>query len=136
MRRFVWIWSLAEYMSIDTAKIQATLHSFVSGTSDIEGAALVTPDGLPLVTVLPNHMDEERVSAMSAALLSLGERISSELMRGGIDQIAIDGEEGYCIMSNCGEEAVFLVLAARTVKKGILNLEVKRAVGEIQPLLA
>ncbi|MEL6935309.1 MAG: diacylglyceryl transferase, partial [Cyanobacteria bacterium J06607_17] len=62
--------------------------------------------------------------------------ISSELMRGGIDQIAIDGEEGYCIMSNCGEEAVFLVLAARTVKKGILNLEVKRAVGEIQPLLA
>ena len=123
-------------MAIDTAKIQTVLHVFVSGTSDIEGAALVTPDGLPLITVLPSPMDEERVSAMSAALLSLGERISSELMRGGIDQIAIDGEEGYCIMSNCGEEAVFLVLAARTVKKGILNLEVKRAVGEIQPLLA
>lgn len=122
-------------MTIDTAKIQASLHSFVSGTSDIEGAALVTPDGLPLVTVLPSHMDEDRVSAMAAALLSLGERIGSELLRGGIGQIALDGSEGYCILRTCGEEAVFLVLAARKVKKGILNLEVKRAVGEIQPLL-
>lgn len=122
-------------MAIDTAKIQASLHSFVSGTSDIEGAALVTPDGLPLVAVLPSHMDEDRVSAMAAALLSLGERIGSELLRGGIGQIALDGSEGYCILRTCGEEAVFLVLAARQVKKGILNLEVKRAVGEIQPLL-
>lgn len=122
-------------MAIDTAKIQAALHSFVSGTSDIEGVALVTPDGLPLVTALPSHMDEERVSAMSAALVSLGERISSELLRGKINQIAIDGEEGYYILSNCGEEAVFLVLATRMVKKGILNLEVKRAVGELELLL-
>ncbi|MEM7065818.1 MAG: roadblock/LC7 domain-containing protein [Cyanobacteria bacterium P01_B01_bin.77] len=122
-------------MAIDTAKMQAFLHSFVSGTSDIEGAALVTPDGLPLVTVLPSHMDEDRVSAMAAALLSLGERIGSELLRGGIGQIALDGSEGYCILRACGEEAVFLVLAAHKVKKGILHLEVKRAVGEIQPLL-
>ena len=80
-------------------------------------------------------MDEERVSAMSAALVSLGERIGSELLRGKVSQIAIDGEAGYCILSNCGEEAVFLVLATRMVKKGILNLEVKRAVGELQALL-
>lgn len=123
-------------MALDTTKIQATLHNFVSGTHDIEGAALVTPDGLPLVTVLPGHMDEERVSAMSAALLSLGERISSDLMRGSIEQIEIDGAEGYCILTNCGEEAVFLVLATRMAKKGVLHLEVKRAVGEIRPLLA
>ncbi len=122
-------------MAIDAAKLQAALHSFVSGTSDIEGVALVTPDGLPIVAVLPGHMDEERVAAMSAALVSLGERIGSELLRGDIKQIAIDGKEGYCILSNCGEEAIFLVLATRMVKKGILNLEVKRAVGEIQSLL-
>ena len=122
-------------MAIDTAKIQAVLHSFVSGTNDIEGVALVTPDGLPLVSVLPSYMDEERVAAMSAALVSLGERISSELLRGPIGQIEIDGEEGYCIVRSCGEEAFFLVLASRVVKKGILSLEVKRAVDELQLLL-
>ena len=122
-------------MAIDTAKIQAALHSFVSGTNDIEGVALVTPDGLPLVSVLPSYMDEERVAAMSAALVSLGERIGSELLRGPIGQIEIDGEEGYCIVRSCGEEAFFLVLASRLVKKGILSLEVKRAVDELQLLL-
>lgn len=122
-------------MAINAAKLQAALYNFVSGTNDIEGVALVTPDGLPLVAVLPSHMDEERVSAMSAALVSLGESIGSELLRGKVSQIAIDGESGYCILSNCGEEAVFLVLATRMVKKGILNLEVKRAVDELQALL-
>ncbi|MEM7794380.1 MAG: roadblock/LC7 domain-containing protein [Cyanobacteria bacterium P01_C01_bin.118] len=122
-------------MAIDTAKLQSTLHQFVSGTSDIEGAALVTTDGLPLVSVLPGHMDEERVAAMSAALLSLSERIGSELIRGGITQIALDGTDGYSMLTSCGEEAILLVLATRMVKKGILNLEVKRVVGELQQLL-
>lgn len=122
-------------MAIDTVKLQSTLHQFVSGTSDIEGAALVTTDGLPLVSVLPSHMDEERVSAMSAALLSLSERIGSELIRGGITQIAIDGAEGCCMLTSCGEETILLVLATQLVKKGILNLEVKRLMVELQQLL-
>ena len=122
-------------MAIDTAKLQSTLHQLVSGTSDIEGAALVTTDGLPLVSALPGHMDEERVSAMSAAMLSLSERIGHELIRGGINQIAIDGAEGTCMLTSCGEDAVLLVLANRMVKKGILNLEVKRVLGDLRQLL-
>lgn len=123
-------------MAIDTAKLQTTLHSFVSRTNDIEGAALVTLDGLPLVTVLPNPMDEDQVSAMAAALLSLGERIGSELARGDIHQITLDGEDGYCILSTCGEDVAFLVLATHMVKKGVLSLEVRRIVEELRQLLA
>ncbi len=123
-------------MAINTAKLQATLQSFVSQTNDIEGAALVTLDGLPLVTVLPNPMDEDQVSAMAAALLSLGERIGSELARGDIHQITLDGEDGYCILSTCGEDVAFLVLATPMVKKGVLSLEVRRIVEELRQLLA
>lgn len=122
-------------MAIEAAKIQAALHRFVSSTHDVEGAALVTLDGLPLVSMLPSHMDEEQVAAMTAALLSLGERIGMELLRGNISKIALDGEKGYCMVNSCGEEAVLLVLAAPTGKRGILNLEVKRAVNEFQSLL-
>lgn len=122
-------------MAINTAKIQAALHNFVSGTGDIQGAALVTPDGLPLLTVLPKPMDEERIAAMSAALLSLGERISSDLARGNIESITIDGAEGYCVLTSCSTEVMLLVLAARSVKKGILNLEIKHTVQQIKPLL-
>lgn len=122
-------------MAIDTAKIQAVLHRFVSGTNDVEGAALVTLDGLPLVSMLPNYMDEDQVAAMTAALLSLGERIGLELVRGRISKIALDGEQGYCTLAICGEDAILLVLASPAAKQGVLNLEVKRAVKHLQGLL-
>ena len=122
-------------MAINLEKMTAVLQNFVSGTNDVQGAALVTPDGLPLAATLPGGMDEERVSAMSAAMLSLGERIGSELARGGIDRIYVEGNTGYGILTNCGEDAVFLVLASQTAKQGLLMLEIKRAVSEFKAIL-
>ncbi|MFE4106035.1 roadblock/LC7 domain-containing protein [Almyronema epifaneia] len=122
-------------MSISSSKLEGILQNFVSSTNDIQGAALVTPDGLPLATSIPSAMDDERVAAMSAAMLSLGERISQELSRGTIDRIYIEGDQGYGVLTSCGEDAVFLVLASRTAKQGLLMLEIKRAVEELRLVL-
>jgi uncharacterized protein len=123
-------------MSINTEKLSYILQTFVSTTADIQGAAVVTPDGLPLSANLPGTMDEERVSAMSAAMLSLGERIGVELARGGIDRIYVEGNEGFSILTSCGEDAVFLVLANKTAKQGVLMLEIKRAMSELKQVLS
>jgi uncharacterized protein len=122
-------------MAINTEKLGYVLQDFVTATTDIQGAALVTPDGLPLVANLPSMMDEERVSAMSAAMLSLGERIGVELNRGAIDRIYVEGNEGFCVLTSCGQDAVFLVLANRTAKQGVLLLEIKRTVSELKQIL-
>jgi len=122
-------------MAINLEKMSAILQNFVSGTNDVQGAALVTPDGLPLAATLPGGMDEERVLAMSAAMLSLGERIGGELARGGIDRIYVEGDTGYGILTSCSEDAVFLVLASQAAKQGLLMLEIKRAVSELKALL-
>lgn len=122
-------------MAINIEKLSLVLQNFVSGTSDVQGAALVTPDGLPLSSTLPGAMDEERVSAMSAAMLSLGERIGQELARGGIERIYVEGDKGYGILTSCGDDAVLLVLADQKAKQGILMLEIKRIVSEIKQIL-
>lgn len=122
-------------MAINTSKLASITENFVSATNQVMGAAVVTPDGLPLATTLPHNMDEERVSAMSAAMLSLGERISHELARGIIDRIYVEGDLGYGILTSCGEDAVFLVLAEKSAKQGILMLEIKQALGDLKPLL-
>jgi uncharacterized protein len=122
-------------MAISTEKLGYILQNFVTTTAEVQGAALVTPDGLPLATNLPGSMDEERVSAMSAAMLSLGERIGVELVRGSIDRIYVEGEEGFSILTSCGQDAVFLVLANRSAKQGVLLLEIKRAVSELKQVL-
>jgi predicted regulator of Ras-like GTPase activity (Roadblock/LC7/MglB family) len=123
-------------MAIDAAKLSAVLQDFVSSTSDVQGAALVTPDGLSLSSVLPSSMDEERVAAMSAAMLSLGERIGSELVRGSIQQIYVDGDKGYGVLTGCGDDAVLLVLANHTAKQGLLMLEIRRAIAELKPFFS
>ncbi|MCL1492318.1 MAG: roadblock/LC7 domain-containing protein [Pseudanabaena sp. Salubria-1] len=122
-------------MAINIEKLSLVLQNFVSGTSDVQGVALVTPDGLPLASTLPGAMDEERVSAMSAAMLSLGERIGQELARGIIERIYVEGDKGYGILISCGEDAVLLVLADQKAKQGMLMLEIKRIVSEIKQIL-
>ncbi|HBL12592.1 MAG TPA: diacylglyceryl transferase [Cyanobacteria bacterium UBA11162] len=119
-------------MSINSQKLGHILKTFVTGTSDVEGAAMVTPDGLPLASSLPGGMDDERVSAMSAAMLSLGERIGKELVRGSIDRIYVEGNQGFSILTSCGEDAVFLVLATKEAKQGVLMLEIKRTLSELK----
>jgi hypothetical protein len=119
-------------MAINTEKLGHLLQNFVATTIDVQGAAMVTPDGLPLATSLPGAMDDERVSAMSAAMLSLGDRIGRELARGEIDRIYVEGDEGFSILTSCGEDAVLLVLAGKTAKQGVLMLEIKRILSALK----
>lgn len=123
-------------MGINVAKLESILQNLVTSTSDVQGAALVSPDGLPLASTLPSGMDEERVSAMSAAMLSLGERIGNELARGAIDRLYVEGDKGYGILTSCGEEAVLLVLASKAAKQGLLMLEIKRVTSELKAALS
>ncbi len=121
---------------INSQKLNSVLQNFVSGVSDIQGAAIVTPDGLSLAAVLAAGMDEERVAAMSAAMLSLGERISSELARGVVDRIMIEGDTGYGVLTNCGADAMLLVLASKAAKQGIMQIEIKRLASEVTLLMS
>ncbi len=123
-------------MAINAEKLGMIIKDFASAASDVEGAAVVTPDGLPLATTLPSGMDDERVSAMSAAMLSLGERIGKELVRGAIDRIYVEGEKGFSVLTSCGEDTVFLVLATKEAKQGLLMLDIKRTVGELRMVLS
>lgn len=121
---------------INISMLHDELQNFVTTASDVQGAALVSPDGLALASVLPGAMDEERTAAMSASMLSLGERIGRELARGVIERIVVEGEKGYGVLVGCSSDAVLLVLAGAGVKQGILFLEIKRVVTKLAPLLA
>jgi predicted regulator of Ras-like GTPase activity (Roadblock/LC7/MglB family) len=111
------------------------LQNFATATSGVQGPALVTPDSLPFGASLPGAIDEERVSAMSASMLSLGKRIGLELARGKVDRIFVEGNKGFGILTGCGEDAVLLVLASETAKQRLLMLEIKRVITEIKSVL-
>lgn len=118
-----------------TEQMVSRLRDLQSGTADIEASAVVSVDGLIMASSLPADVEEDRVSAMSAAMISLGERISSELSRGQLDQVYIRGNEGYVVLMSVGEEAVLTAMARTNAKLGLIFLDMKRAVEDLKKLV-
>jgi len=111
------------------------LRELQRNTPDVEASALVSVDGLTIASALPSGVEEDRVSAMSAAMLSLGERIAGELGRGGLDQVYVKGAGGYVLLAAVGTEAVLTVMARSTAKLGLVFLEMRRAAEDLERLL-
>jgi uncharacterized protein len=111
------------------------LRDLQMNSYDIEAAAIISVDGLPIATLLPQDVEEDRISAMSAAMLSLGERIATELGRGVLDEVYVHGEGGYVLLRAIGEEAVLTVLARQHAKLGLLFLVMRRAAEEFLKIL-
>jgi predicted regulator of Ras-like GTPase activity (Roadblock/LC7/MglB family) len=111
------------------------LREMQAASPEIEASAVVSVDGLIMASALPVEVEEDRVSAMSAAMLSLGERIAGELGRGVLDQVYIRGGNGYVILSAVGEEAVLTALAREGAKLGLIFLEMRRAAEDLARLV-
>jgi uncharacterized protein len=111
------------------------LRELQASSPDIEASAIVSVDGLSIASALPQNVEEDRVSAMSAAMLSLGDRIAAELGRGTLNQVYIKGENGFVILTDIGEEAVLTALARKDAKLGLIFLDMRRAVEDLQKLI-
>jgi uncharacterized protein len=103
------------------------LHDLQASSPDIEATEVVSVDGLSIASALPAEVEEDRVSAMSAAMLSLGDRIASELKRGALEQVYVKGQHGYVILMSIGQDAVLTALARENAKLGLVFLDMRRA---------
>jgi hypothetical protein len=111
------------------------LRDLQSTTPEIEASAVVSVDGLIIASALPAGVEEDRVSAMSAAMLSLGERIAGELGRGMLDQVYIKGGKGYVILMSIGEEAVLTALTREGARLGLIFLDMRRSADDLEKLV-
>lgn len=116
-------------------KLTEMLKELSGASPDIEASAVVSTDGLVIASALPKDVEEDRVAAMSAAMLSLGERTSKELMKGSLEEVFVKGQNGYILLMGAGEEAVLTALARKNAKLGLVFLDMKRAAEEIAKII-
>ncbi len=105
------------------------------GSPDIEASAVVSLDGLIMASALPETLSEDRISAMSAAMLSLGEQINKEMGRGALEQLYTKGCNGYVVLLAIGNEAVLTTLVKPEAKLGVLFHELRRTADDLERIL-
>jgi predicted regulator of Ras-like GTPase activity (Roadblock/LC7/MglB family) len=118
-----------------TERLSRRLQEMQMNTPDVEATVVVSVDGLTMASALPAGVEEDRVAAMSAAMLSRGERIASDLGRGVLDEVYVRGQDGYVVLRAVGEEAVLTVLARQQTKLGLLFLDMRRASEDLAAIL-
>jgi len=90
-------------------EIEKILESLTESVDEIEAAVVVGVDGLPIAAKLPEEYDETLLAAMSAALLTVGERAASDLGKGALHQVFAQGGKGAVIMVAAGSDSVLMV---------------------------
>lgn len=116
-------------------RLAQALDELMHNDPDIQAAALVSLDGFTMASALPQGMQADRVGAMSAAILGLGERAATELGRGHLSQVFIEGENGYVLLIAAGERAVLTAMADPQAKLGLVLYDMKSAAERIGAIL-
>lgn len=112
-------------------RLASALDGFVRSSPEVVAAAVVSFDGLPMATALPPDMEEDRLGAMSAALLSLGEQATLGLGRGQLNQVFVEGEHGFVFLMSADDQAVLAAVATREAKIGFMLYEMRRAATQV-----
>jgi uncharacterized protein len=117
------------------ARIRALLAELNSRSNSIEASAVMSRDGITLGAVFDARVDLDRLGAMCASMLSLGDRAANELARGKLRQLLLDGELGYLLITHVGAKAVLAVVSRQSSNLGMVFVEARETAAKLEPLL-
>lgn len=115
--------------------LESVLNELQGSIPEIEACAIVSVEGLPIVSALPNDVDEAKVAAMTAAMLTLGEKAAMELGKGALEQVNIKGDNGWLLAIQAGLNACLTVSTTDQAKLGLVFLDMKRAADKIAEMI-
>jgi hypothetical protein len=116
-------------------QLETLLRQAQGSIAGLEATALVSMDGLIIVSALPSNIEEDRIAAMTSAMLGLGEKTAYDLGRGMLEQMYIKGPNGCVLILAAGDNAVLTAIAGPEAKLGLLLLHLGKTVEQIGDLL-
>ncbi len=119
---------------LDTT-LDQVLRELQAGTPGVLGCGVISADGFAIASDLPNTIEEQRVAAMAAAMLALGEQTTHEFEQGTLQRIFIEGQTGHVLVVNAGPDALLSVIARKDAKLGLVFLQMQRAAERVRHAL-
>lgn len=115
--------------------LQSVLAETCAAQPDVEGAAVLSIDGLVIAAVLPETVQEDPLGALTAALVSQARELASEAGRGEAEHVVLKAAEGYVLMARAGQEAVLVLLCRASALLGQLLVELRRTADRLERVL-
>jgi len=115
--------------------LEGVLNELQGSIPEIEACAIVSVEGLPIVSALPTDVDEAKVAAMTAAMVTLGEKAAMELGKGELEQVNIKGINGWLLVIQAGMNACLTVSTTANAKLGLIFLDMKRAAEKVAGMI-
>lgn len=112
--------------------MEEILKRLRNDTPGVSAVALVSNDGLIIASLLPDNIEDERVAAISAALINQGETSAEDAMLGDMSQISIQGKDGYIIITRAGKDTLLTVFTTTSAKLGLVLYDINCAMKELK----
>ncbi|MBD3351588.1 MAG: hypothetical protein GF364_08880 [Candidatus Lokiarchaeota archaeon] len=124
-------------MSNHIEEILTLLKNFEAENEDILGSTVVSIQGLPICSSFgeKNESKEGVVAAMVAAILSVAERASTELEKGKLRRVLLEGEDGLIIIQQAGAHSLLCVLVGSDRQLGLIFVLMKSLAERISKIL-
>ncbi|MBC7194659.1 MAG: roadblock/LC7 domain-containing protein [Caldisericia bacterium] len=118
----------------DVNLIKEKLMNLKERDKTVESIIVVSKDGLPISSTLTTE-EEEKLAALSASLIMLGERAIEDFNKGEFEEILAKGKNGYIIINNLSQGMAVIGILNNDAKLGLIRLEFKNLVKDLNELI-
>ncbi|MBD3249306.1 roadblock/LC7 domain-containing protein [Candidatus Woesearchaeota archaeon] len=112
-------------------KLSTVLQKLTS-TGDIDGAVVITRDGLLVASELTESIDSDTLAAMAATMTGAAETAIQELKKSSPDRVIVESKNTKMITVGAGDDAILVCIMKPSAKLGIILLEMKKAAEKIE----
>lgn len=118
----------------DVNLIKEKFNKLMENDKTVESLILISKDGLPISSTLSME-EEEKIAALSASLVMLGERAIEDFKKGEFEEIFARGNEGYIFIYNISQNIALLGILNNEAKLGLIRLEFKNLVNDLKQIV-
>jgi predicted regulator of Ras-like GTPase activity (Roadblock/LC7/MglB family) len=106
-------------------KLENYLGKFLA-SGDIEGAAVVTRDGLLVASALSEKIDAETLAAMTATMTGAAETAMHELKKKEVVRVIVETADTKLITTGAGEDMILVCMVGAKAKLGLILMSMKK----------
>ena len=116
--------------------LKILLNTFLNRNPKSIAAAIVTNEGLPIISSISHRLDEVTISTMAATLFSLSNMALDDMTLGEFQELFIKGKEGYLLIFQAGSSVIFMVSTAIDIKLRLIIFECEQICEKIIELFS